>query len=157
MIAHCPSVSEREPQGWIINWMTDRLAAYQFRELESTERFGERILWTNHFTERILEIQFSKKKLPFPSLLMRQCRFMNYGSPWGAISTPLTMRSFPPLGRTLSGLSVLSGNSLKQGENSKLCCFSATCAFCVHLWSVAEWTTDIILKTGFEFCVLCKC
>ena len=58
---HRPSVSEREPQGWIINWMTDRLAAYQFRELESSERFGERIFWTNHFTEQILEIQFSKK------------------------------------------------------------------------------------------------
>ena len=55
------SVSEREPRGWIINWMTDRLAAYQFRELESTERFGEQTFWTNHFTELILEIQFSKK------------------------------------------------------------------------------------------------
>ena len=60
MIAHRPSVSEREPQGWIINWMTDRLAAYQFRELESTEQFSEQIFWTNHFTED-KEIQFSKK------------------------------------------------------------------------------------------------
>ena len=39
----------------------DRLAVYQFRELESTEWFGERIFWTNHFNEQILEIQFSKK------------------------------------------------------------------------------------------------
>ena len=37
---HRPSVSEREPQGWIINWMMDRLA---------------------FFNERIIEIQFSKK------------------------------------------------------------------------------------------------
>ena len=44
-----------------LNWMTDRLAAYQFRELESSERFGERIFWTNHFNERILELQYSKK------------------------------------------------------------------------------------------------
>ena len=58
---HRPSVSEREPRGWIMNWMTGRLAAYQFRELESTERFGEWIFWTNHFNERILEIQYSKK------------------------------------------------------------------------------------------------
>ena len=58
---HRPSVSEREPEGWIMNWMTDRLTAYQFRELESIEEFGERILWTNHFNERILEIQYSKK------------------------------------------------------------------------------------------------
>jgi len=43
-------------------------------------------------------------------------------------------------------------NSLKQGKNSKLCCFSATWAFRSHSWSVATWTTDIILKTGFEFC-----
>ena len=61
MIVHRPSVSEHEPQGWIINWMTDRLAAYQFRELESSERFGERIFWTNYSNERILEIQYSKK------------------------------------------------------------------------------------------------
>ena len=46
-----------------------------------------------------------------------------------------------------SWLSALCGNSLKQGNNSKLCCFSATCAFRVLIWSVAEWTTDIILKT----------
>ena len=65
---HCPSVSEREPQGWIMNWMTDRLAVYQFWELESTERFGERMFWTNHFNERILEIRNSKKELLFPSL-----------------------------------------------------------------------------------------
>ena len=58
---HRPSVSEREPQDWNMNWMTDRLAAYQFRELERAERFGERIFWTNHFNEWILEIQFSKK------------------------------------------------------------------------------------------------
>ena len=58
---HRPSVSEQEPQGWIMNWMTDHLAAYQFRELESTEQFGEPIFWTNHFNERILEIQYSKK------------------------------------------------------------------------------------------------
>ena len=58
---HRPSVSECEPQGWLMNWMTDRLAAYQFRELESTEQFGEQIFWTNHFNERILEIQYSKK------------------------------------------------------------------------------------------------
>ena len=68
---HRPSVSEREPQGWIMNWMTDRLAAYQFRELESIERLGERIFWTNHFNEWILEIQISKKELPFPSLSHR--------------------------------------------------------------------------------------
>ena len=37
-----------------------------------------------------------------------------------------------------SVLSVLCGNSLKQGNNSKSCCFSATCAFRIHLWSVAE-------------------
>ena len=42
------------------------------------------------------------------------------------------------LWRTLSGLSVLCGNLLKQGKISKLCCFSATCVFRVHLWSVAE-------------------
>ena len=41
--------------------MMDRFAAYHFRELESTEQFGEQIFWMNHFTERILEIQFSKK------------------------------------------------------------------------------------------------
>ena len=58
---HRPSVSEREPQGWIMNWMTDRLAVNKFRELESTERFGERIYWTNHFNERILEIQYLRK------------------------------------------------------------------------------------------------
>ena len=40
-----------------MNWMTDCLAACQFRELESTERFGERNFW-NHFNERILEIQY---------------------------------------------------------------------------------------------------
>ena len=56
---HHPSVSEQEPQGWLMNWMTDRLAAYQFRELESTERFGEQIFWTNHLDELILEIQYS--------------------------------------------------------------------------------------------------
>ena len=39
--------------------MTDRLAVYQFRELESTKRFGEQIFSTNHFNERILEIQNS--------------------------------------------------------------------------------------------------
>ena len=61
MFVHRPSVSEREPQGWIINWMTDRLVAYQFRELENTERLSERIFWMNHFSEQILEIQFSKK------------------------------------------------------------------------------------------------
>ena len=58
---HHPSVSEHEPQGWIVNWMTDSLSVYQFRELESTEWFSERIFWTNHFNERILEIQYSKK------------------------------------------------------------------------------------------------
>ena len=58
---HRPSVSEREPQGWIMNWMTDHSAAYQFRELKSTERFGEQIFWANHFNERFLEIQYSKK------------------------------------------------------------------------------------------------
>ena len=34
----------------------DHLAAYQFRELERTERFGEQIFWINHFNELILEI-----------------------------------------------------------------------------------------------------
>ena len=65
---HCPSVSEREPQGWLMNWMTDCLAAYQFRELESTVRFGEQIFLMNHFNERILEIQYST----------RNCRFHHY-------------------------------------------------------------------------------
>ena len=55
------SVSEHEPQGWLMNWMMDCLAAYQFRELESTERFCDKIFWTNHFNERILEIRYSKK------------------------------------------------------------------------------------------------
>ena len=58
---HRPSVSEREPQGWLMNWMTDRLVTYQFRELESIERFGKQIFWTNHFNERILDIQYSKR------------------------------------------------------------------------------------------------
>ena len=58
---HRPSVSEHKSQGWIMNWMTGHLAAYEFRELESTERFDERIFWTNHFNEQILEIQYSKK------------------------------------------------------------------------------------------------
>ena len=54
-------VRECEPQGWIMNWMMDRLTVYQYRELESTEQFGERIFWMNHFNEWILEIQYSKK------------------------------------------------------------------------------------------------
>ena len=56
---HRPLVSEHEPQGWIMNWMTFRLAAYQFRELESTEWFGEQIFWTTHFNQRVLKIQYS--------------------------------------------------------------------------------------------------
>ena len=68
---HRPLVSEHEPQGWIMNWMMDHLAVYQFRELESTERFSERTFWTNNFNEWILEIQYSKKN----------CRSHHYFSP----------------------------------------------------------------------------
>lgn len=46
------------------------------------------------------------------------------------------------------------GNSLKQGKNSKLCRFSATWSIHANLWLVAEWRTDIILKTGVVFCAL---
>ena len=84
---HHPSVSEREPQGWIMNWMMDRLAAYQFRELESTERFGEQIFWINHFNERILEIQYSKKNCCSHHLLssglFAVCWWVWRGVQWG--------------------------------------------------------------------------
>ena len=86
---HRPSISEPEPQGWIMNWMTDHLAFYQFRELESTERFGEQIFSTVHFNERILEFQYSKKKCHFPSLTVAGLPLPEDGRPlfvvWSAV------------------------------------------------------------------------
>lgn len=58
--------SEFEPQGWVMNWLCNRLAVYQF--MKSDYALCSQV-WTNLFNKLILVIQSPKTALPITKTL----------------------------------------------------------------------------------------